>query len=63
MFLSANVYYDSSVLSAEEIAEQITDLGYPSKVIDDAVSSNSKQNFWVSILVKFRKPSVFRYPE
>jgi Cu+-exporting ATPase len=48
MFLSASVYYDNSVLTAEEVAEQITDLGYPSKVLEDAVSSNSKQNFWIS---------------
>jgi hypothetical protein len=63
MFLSASVYYDNSVLTAEEVAEHITDLGYPSKVIEDAVSNNSKQNFWVSTLSIKLMNCVFRLPE
>jgi predicted double-glycine peptidase len=47
MFSSANVQYDSFMISADDVAEQITDMGYPSKVVEDAVSSNNKQNFWV----------------
>lgn len=46
MFFTATVYYDSSVITAEEIAESITDMGYASKVMEDAAGSNNiKQNF------------------
>ncbi|CAD5224110.1 unnamed protein product [Bursaphelenchus okinawaensis] len=48
MFMSADVIYDSQETNAEEIAEIIDDLGYECHVIDEAVSSNHKQNFLIS---------------
>ncbi|CAD5231975.1 unnamed protein product [Bursaphelenchus xylophilus] len=48
MFLSADVVYDCRETNADEIAEVIDDLGYECHVIDEAVSSNHKQNFLIT---------------
>lgn len=47
MFLSADVVYDGSIITAAEIAEKIDDLGYPCSVAEDTSSSLTKQNFAV----------------
>ena len=49
MFMSADVYYDQSVLRASEIAEIITDLGYPCEVVADSQSNSNKHTFWARI--------------
>ncbi|KAI6216712.1 P-type Cu(+) transporter [Aphelenchoides fujianensis] len=47
MFMSADVLYDISVISAQQVAEEISDIGFPCTVLSDVVSNNTKQNFWI----------------
>uniref|UniRef100_A0A7E4ZYY4 P-type Cu(+) transporter n=1 Tax=Panagrellus redivivus TaxID=6233 RepID=A0A7E4ZYY4_PANRE len=42
MFLKADVTYDAAMTTAEEVSGAITNLGYPSTVLDDAVNGDTK---------------------
>lgn len=47
MFLKADVVYDSELTCAAEVRDAITDLGYPSQILEDSMNSNKKINLLV----------------
>lgn len=46
--MSADVVYDNQVTTANDIAEAIDDLGYPCSVVEEAVTTNTKQTFAIT---------------
>lgn len=47
MFLKADVIYDSKLITAQEIATAIEDLGFDAQVLEDSANNNEKVNLLV----------------
>ena len=64
MFSKADVVYDNDVISAAEIRDAITDLGYPSQILEDTADGDSKIDLLVSVVrMKFALLAIFRLVE
>lgn len=50
IFSKADVVYDSDIITAAEIRDAITDLGYPSSILEDTADGDSKIDLLVSLI-------------